>query len=404
MMSVINHLAKSMGIGEWMDRHKYKEALEVPVVSKRKSAPASTHFPPLSPPATKEVVYVPVNDGWKSEINKTMKIVLEPIVQAKLALMDKHSNKMEFSGYGYVEMKGNEMIVYDIVLMDIGTYGWTQFEPSKILKLLDREDASKMKLWFHRHPLGNGVPGSHNWSGTDDNTCKFEPLGGIPELIKWCAAIVKTPHGWVGRIDNHGTKKTLHVNVGFAGMEDTLAAIAEIKKEKAAITAATFQPTKIGSGTSTLLPPTNWKKAQKAFPLRQEMEGEYDSLFDMEEYWDADYDRDMIFDEPDFDSEDPRSYVRDSFYEMMDDITLQMEGFNEAIMEILTGTTTINTSPDYNESGYKLHLAVMATQLKNATENLTGQWTDVDEFKNDFYNTLRGHEKRIRRFFPKEKK
>jgi hypothetical protein len=64
-----------------------------------------------------------------------------------------------------------------------------------------------------KHPIGNGVPGPQNWSGTDNATIELAPLGGIPELVRWSVSMVLTPGGWVGRIDNHLTHKTEHLEV-----------------------------------------------------------------------------------------------------------------------------------------------------------------------------------------------
>lgn len=67
--------------------------------------------------------------------------------------------------------------------------------------------------WFSsnrmRHPLGNGKPGPHNWSGTDEHTATQEPLGGVPGLVPWSVAIVLTSGGWVGRVDFHTPKSQI---------------------------------------------------------------------------------------------------------------------------------------------------------------------------------------------------
>lgn len=152
-----------------------------------------------------------------------MKIIFTPEVFLQLSLVETVVGKREFSGYGYVnvkKVKGETLFeVYDIVLLDVGTSGWTEFDSRKILDLLNREDAHKMKLWFHRHPVGNGVPGAHNWSGTDQNTCTNEPLGSVnPDQVKWALAAVLTPGGWVGRVDRfkNGKCTTKHLEVGYA--------------------------------------------------------------------------------------------------------------------------------------------------------------------------------------------
>ena len=128
--------------------------------------------------------------------------------------------RQEFSGIGFCHREGDDLVVYDAEILDVGSASFTQVNPTELLRLAKRPDARNGRLWLHRHPIGNGVPGPWNWSGTDENTIQTTPLGGIPEIIQWSAAIVRTPDGWVGRIDNHITKKTAHVEVaGQASQE-----------------------------------------------------------------------------------------------------------------------------------------------------------------------------------------
>jgi hypothetical protein len=149
-----------------------------------------------------------------------MKILLSPKIFVELSVIENVVNKREFSGYGFVNVEKNEedtiFNVYDYVLLDVGSTGYTEFDSKKILKVMERPDSKNMKLWFHRHPLGNGTPGPHNWSGTDENTCVNEPLGcPDPDAVKWALAMVLTPKGWVGRIDQFksGKAKTRHIPV-----------------------------------------------------------------------------------------------------------------------------------------------------------------------------------------------
>jgi len=138
------------------------------------------------------------------------------IVEAQVALdLERYvaQNPLEFSGFGFCRREGDDLVMYDFAYLAGGSYGWTQIEPEKILALTKREDAGNARIWVHRHPLGNGKPGPHNWSSTDENTIQTAPLGGMPELIGWSASMVRTPKGWVGRIDNHLTKQTIHVEV-----------------------------------------------------------------------------------------------------------------------------------------------------------------------------------------------
>jgi hypothetical protein len=107
--------------------------------------------------------------------------------------------------------------VYDIEILDVGSSAFTEIPSEKILALMDRPDAGKMKCWVHRHPLGTDKPGPHNWSGTDNRTAEQEPLGGIPELVKWSISIVRTPQAWVGRFDRYqdGQVITFHLPVEY---------------------------------------------------------------------------------------------------------------------------------------------------------------------------------------------
>lgn len=145
-----------------------------------------------------------------------MKILLSPDVYLRLEMVKEVVGSREFSGYGFIERKGDDFYVYDIELLDVGNEGWTEFDSRTILEVMNREDHAHMKLWFHRHPLGDGTPGPHNWSATDNNTCTNEPLGcPDPDHVKWALAMVLTPGGWVGRVDRfkNGESKTEHIPV-----------------------------------------------------------------------------------------------------------------------------------------------------------------------------------------------
>ena len=139
-------------------------------------------------------------------------ILLNDDVAIKL-LSYTNSTHLEFSGFGFCNIQGEQIVVYDFVLLHVGSFGYTQIEPELVLKLMDRPDASCMKVWIHKHPMGSGVPGPNNWSGRDEMTCIEEPMGGVPMMVKWSAAVVITPHGWVGRVDNHLSHRTIHLPV-----------------------------------------------------------------------------------------------------------------------------------------------------------------------------------------------
>jgi hypothetical protein len=164
-----------------------------------------------------------------------MRIRLEPDVALKLETITVQARGQEFSGFGFVNVdrEHNEFVIYDIVLLDIGSEVFTEIPREKLLALMDHPDHAKLKCWLHRHPVGDGRPGPHNWSGTDNNTARNTPLGGIPELVGWSISIVRTPLGWVGRYDTYGAKgNTWHLevtpNFGLAFAQE-LAAIQSAK-------------------------------------------------------------------------------------------------------------------------------------------------------------------------------
>jgi hypothetical protein len=120
---------------------------------------------------------------------------------------------LEYSGFGFVEPCEGGFRIYDAVILDVGTTGTTEIPARKILPLIERQDAKNMKLWFHKHPLGNGIPGPHNWSGVDYASRTKTPLGSTPELVQWSLAMVRTPKGWVGALDDHLNGKQMHLQV-----------------------------------------------------------------------------------------------------------------------------------------------------------------------------------------------
>lgn len=146
-------------------------------------------------------------------------IKLSPEVALKLETTTTQMRGKEFSGIGFVAFKDGDFNVYDVLVISAGSEAYTEIPSAKLLPIMARPDYPNMKLWFHRHGVGNGVPGSHNWSGTDSHTAREEPLGcpvGMAHLVKWSISIVRTPFGWVGRYDKY-TKgeeaKTTHMRV-----------------------------------------------------------------------------------------------------------------------------------------------------------------------------------------------
>jgi hypothetical protein len=164
-----------------------------------------------------------------------MKIVVDPLVMVKLENYVNQTHGKEFSGFGFVELDpGHQAFhVYDAVVLDVGSEGLTEIPSRKILGLMQRPDARQMKLWFHRHPLGRGIPGPDNWSSIDDDTCRNKPFGGVPDMVKWSISMVRTPYGWVGRYDTYGPNgATVHIPVEPCFALEAALNIEKIKEEK----------------------------------------------------------------------------------------------------------------------------------------------------------------------------
>jgi hypothetical protein len=144
-----------------------------------------------------------------------MKIRLTPSIAMLLETIATETQGLEFSGFGFgvLNQEDKELLVYDFLLMDVGSSTLTEISAETVRALLEHPDREHMKVWVHLHPVGNGKPGFHNWSQTDEGTIRTTPLGGIPELVRWSASMVRTPKGWVGRIDNHLRGSTLHCPV-----------------------------------------------------------------------------------------------------------------------------------------------------------------------------------------------
>ena len=142
------------------------------------------------------------------------------LVIGKLETACNQAKNLEVSGYGFCRQEDGHLVVYDVVILDVGNGIETNIDPRKpevaqlLLEMLERPDANNLKLWWHRHPI-------NWWSGTDEVACKKTPMGGDPKHVKWSAAVVRTPQGWIGRLDNHLTGKTKHVPV-ITGAEDAI--------------------------------------------------------------------------------------------------------------------------------------------------------------------------------------
>ena len=123
-------------------------------------------------------------------------IKLTPEVEIDLTSWAIATGSKECSGLGMIERNGNILTVTEVDLLGVGSFGYTEFPP-------ERRPDKPYKLWWHKHPIGSGIPGPDNWSATDVHTATQEPLGAPPQLVQWSVAIVLTPKGWVGRVDFH---------------------------------------------------------------------------------------------------------------------------------------------------------------------------------------------------------
>lgn len=168
-----------------------------------------------------------------------MHIEFSKEVALQLETLTVQTNGLEFSGLGFVEWDkaSQTFYVYDFVPLDVGSTGWTEIPSEKLLPLYERSDVGNLKIWIHRHPVGDGIPGRHNWSGTDTRTCRYEPLGvpyGMQDSVKWSLAAVRTPYGWVGRYDTYGPKgKTAHLRVVPSLAQEIAPWVNEIRAVKA---------------------------------------------------------------------------------------------------------------------------------------------------------------------------
>jgi hypothetical protein len=191
--------------------------------------------PAWSPP-TKTFVK-PVEKTTVLKPKKPMSILLDQKVFAQLEAARVAAREQEFSGFGFVNVikSAEETVfqIYDVVILDVGSSGFTEIPSEKILALMDRPDASKMKLWLHRHPIHGYVSAPSCWSGTDNHTIEKEPLGGLPETVKWSISIVRTPQTWVGRFDKYVGDKviTFHIPVVYGVEQSFINNVLQLRKE-----------------------------------------------------------------------------------------------------------------------------------------------------------------------------
>ena len=120
----------------------------------------------------------------------TKRIILSKHAELYLTAWKQAVGNLEYSGLGEIRIDGDDFIVDEVYLMDVGTPGFTDISAERIMML---PASGTRKAWFHRHPIGSGDAGSSNWSSRDHQTATQEPLGSLPQLVKWSIAIVNTP-------------------------------------------------------------------------------------------------------------------------------------------------------------------------------------------------------------------
>lgn len=150
----------------------------------------------------------------KAFIKDEILVIIPAMQLLKLETWCASAGGKEVSGIGTMKYEKGKFLVQEVFLCAGGSEVFTQIEPEHIMEVVKQGiDPSLIKLWWHRHPVGNGLPGPHCWSGTDQNTIVTAPLGSSPALVEWSVSIVRTPYGWVGRMDDYRKEHTLHCKV-----------------------------------------------------------------------------------------------------------------------------------------------------------------------------------------------
>lgn len=153
---------------------------------------------------------------WKDYLSDSVRLVIPDNILLHLESWISSAGGREVSGVGTIEGDEENGVfkLNKVWLLAAGSSAFTEIPAKTMAKILEEGvDPSKIKVWWHRHPVGNGIPGSHNWSGTDQNTIRREPFGIDPSMVGWLISTVRTPQGWVARYDNHVKKQTVHMPV-----------------------------------------------------------------------------------------------------------------------------------------------------------------------------------------------
>ena len=153
---------------------------------------------------------------WEDIVDKELTFIIPDGLLIHLETWISSAAGREVSGVGIMEKdpEAKTFTLRKCWLMAAGSVAYTEIPGAKMMKLIkEGVRPDQLKVWWHRHPVGNGIPGPHNWSGTDNNTIRNEPFGIDPSMVKWLLSIVRTPRGWVARYDSHEAKKTIHMSV-----------------------------------------------------------------------------------------------------------------------------------------------------------------------------------------------
>jgi hypothetical protein len=153
---------------------------------------------------------------WNVMTSEKMQVVIPDRILLHLESWVASAQGREVSGVGIMDTDEEEgtFTLTKVWLLAAGTSAYTEIPGATMAKLVSEGiTPDQIKVWWHRHPVGNGIPGAHNWSSTDDHTAMREPFGISPDLVGWLVSIVRTPLGWVARYDNHNRMYTVHMPV-----------------------------------------------------------------------------------------------------------------------------------------------------------------------------------------------
>lgn len=192
-----------------------------------------------------------------------MALILTPEAERALAFWVNTFPEREFSGFGWVRINGKDLEIYDVILLDIGSYAYTEIKPEAFNFIPTRPDRLNMRVWFHKHPITG-------WSSLDNYTIRNEPLGQDPLNVKWSVSIVHTPRGWIGRLDTYGPGgKTVDLEVRTlvdARFQQMVDNVIKLKGK---------------------LPELNYGNSE--VPLKKNLaDSETEQVFDDDEYWEED--------------------------------------------------------------------------------------------------------------------